>query len=92
MLRILLYIFIISCGIFLSKHDLIPFCIKSKTNIFQTTCLFFLLGVMGYKIGSNEQIIREFPQLGLRALIIAILSIVGSVIVTAVFFKKVGDK
>ncbi|MGL5355912.1 MAG: LysO family transporter [Cetobacterium sp.] len=92
MFRILLYIFIISCGFFLSKYDRIPLFIKNKTNILQTFCLFFLLGIMGYKIGSNEQIIKEFPELGLKALVIAILSILGSVIITFILSKKVGGK
>ncbi|MGL5000597.1 MAG: LysO family transporter [Cetobacterium sp.] len=92
MLRILLYIFIISCGFILSKYNHIPLFIKSKTNILQTFCLFFLLGIMGYKIGSNEQIIKEFPQFGLKALVIAILSILGSIIITFILSKKIGDK
>ncbi|WP_432204948.1 LysO family transporter [Cetobacterium somerae] len=92
MSRILLYIFIISCGFFLSKYNLIPLKLKIKTSILQTLSLFFLLGVMGYKIGSDDKIISEFPTLGFQALIIAIFSILGSILITKFLFKKRGEK
>ncbi|WP_297434851.1 LysO family transporter [uncultured Cetobacterium sp.] len=92
MIRILLYIFIISCGFLLSKYQLIPLKLKMKTAILQSFSLFFLLGVMGYKIGSDNKIIKEFPNLGLQAIVIALFSILGSIFITKVFFRKRGDK
>lgn len=89
--RILLYILIIMFGFSLSKYDLISK--KIKTSLFQTLSLLFLLAVMGYKIGSNNKIISEFPKLGFQAFTIAILSVIGSIIVTMICFtKKKGDK
>ncbi|MGL4652259.1 LysO family transporter [Cetobacterium sp.] len=92
MIRILLYVFIICFGFFLSKYNLIPFKLKNKTGILQTASLFFLLSIMGYKIGSDDKIIKEFPTLGLYGLIIAILSILGSILITRLFFQRRGDK
>lgn len=92
MFRILLYIFIISFGFFLSKYHLIPLKLKLKTSFLQSLSLFFLLAVMGYKIGSDNKIIEEFPSLGLQAIVIAIFSILGSVFITKFFFRKRGDK
>ncbi|MGL4424860.1 MAG: LysO family transporter [Cetobacterium sp.] len=92
MLRILLYVFIISCGFLLNKYNLIPLKLKNKTSIFQTVSLFFLLAVMGYKIGSDDKIISSFPTLGFTAFVISILSIVGSILFTKLFFMKKGGK
>ncbi len=92
MVRILFYIFIISCGFLLSKYQLIPLKLKMKTSILQSFSLFFLLGVMGYKIGSDNKIIKEFPNLGLQAIVIAFFSILGSIFITKFFFRKRGDK
>lgn len=86
--RIFLYIAIISFGFFLSKYKVIPLKLKTKTGILQSFSLFFLLGVMGYKIGSDDKIISEFPNLGFQALIIAIFSILGSILITKFFFHN----
>lgn len=91
MFRILLYIFIITFGFLLSKYHLIPLKLKLKTSFLQTSSLFFLLGVMGYKIGSDEKIIKEFPNLGFQAIIIACFSILGSILITKIIFKRRGD-
>ncbi|WP_297596568.1 LysO family transporter [uncultured Cetobacterium sp.] len=87
MIRIILYIAIISFGFVLSKYKIIPLKIKAKTGILQSFSLFFLLGVMGYKIGSDDKIVSEFPSLGFQALIIAIFSIFGSILITKLFFR-----
>lgn len=91
MLRILLYVFIITCGFLLSKYHLIPIKLKLRTAFLQSLSLFFLLGVMGYKIGSDDKIIKEFPNLGLQAAIIAFFSILGSILITKMFFRRKGD-
>lgn len=92
MFRILLYIFIISFGFLLSKYKLIPLKLKIKTALLQSFSLFFLLGVMGYKIGSDNKIIKEFPNLGFQAFVIAFFSILGSIFITKFFFSKGGDR
>nr|WP_307774434.1 LysO family transporter [uncultured Cetobacterium sp.] len=88
MFRILLYVGIISFGFLLSFYKLIPHPIKSKTTVLQTCALFFLLGIMGYKIGADDQILKEFPKLGLQAFVISIFSIIGSIFITKIFFKN----
>ena len=93
MTRILLYIFIISLGFILSKYKIIPLYLKSKTAILQCFSLFFLLGIMGYKIGSDNNIISEFPRIGMQAFTISLCSILGSIFITKLFFmKKIGGK
>ena len=41
--------------------------IDRKVGLLQTLSLFFLLGVMGYKIGSDDKIIANFHILGLES-------------------------
>lgn len=49
--------------------------------------VFGLLFLMGVAIGCNEQIINRLPELGLKASIIAVLGIAGSVVAGgAVYF------
>lgn len=92
MLRILFYIGIILFGFALSKYNLIPEKIKSKIGIFQTFSLFFLLGIMGFNIGSDNKILSNFHNLGFQALVISIFSILGSILFTSLIFGKGGKK
>lgn len=87
MTTILLYIFIILVGFLVAKKRLIPDFLKTKVSHFQTAALFFLLCVMGYKIGSDEKIIANFSQLGFQAIIITIFTISFSIIFVFLFYK-----
>lgn len=91
MARILLYIIIISIGFFLSKYKIIPLYLKTKTAFLQCCSLFFLLGVMGYKIGADDNIISEFPKIGLQAFVISLLSVGGSVFITKLLLNRKGE-
>lgn len=90
MARILLYVIIISIGFFLSKYKIIPLYLKSKTAFLQCCSLFFLLGIMGYKIGADNNIIQEFPKIGTQAFVISLFSIGGSIFITKLFFNRKG--
>jgi hypothetical protein len=47
--------------------------------------LFFLLFIMGFEIGSNQQILANLNQLGLEALLLAGGSIIGSIVMLLLF-------
>ena len=51
---IILYVAIILVGYFITKKGLIPKFIDDKVGMLQSFSLFFLLGMMGYKIGADE--------------------------------------
>ncbi|MGL5123394.1 MAG: LysO family transporter [Fusobacteriaceae bacterium] len=92
MLRILLYVVIILIGIYLSKKKLIPKSIDKRTGKLQTLSLFFLLGTMGYKIGTDETILSNLHKIGLESFIIAFFTIVGSILCTKIVFKIIRKK
>lgn len=87
MLRILFYIFIISVGFLLSKFSILPKGIYKKIEKLQSFALFFLLGVMGYKVGSDPSIISNFHRIGLEAFTVSFLTIVFSVFFTYLVFR-----
>lgn len=87
MLQIVLYSLILLLGVTLIKKNLIPNFIKKKLSLLQSFSLFLLLGAMGYKIGSNENIIKNFQIIGFQAFIFATLTCIFSVIVTFLLFR-----
>lgn len=87
MRQIILYVFILILGATLVKKNLIPSFIKKRLGILQTISLFILLGTMGYKIGINETIIKNFKNIGFQASIFAILTCIFSVLITFILFK-----
>lgn len=90
MLRILFYIVIICAGFLLSKFSFLPKGIYKKIEKFQSFSLFFLLAVMGYKVGSDNEIISNFHRIGLEALVVSVLTIIFSVLFTYMVFR--GEK
>ncbi|MGL4688390.1 MAG: LysO family transporter [Fusobacteriaceae bacterium] len=92
MLRILLYVGIILIGVYLSKKKLIPEGVDRRTGKLQTLSLFFLLGTMGYKIGTDEAILSNLHRIGLESFIIAFFTILGSVLCTKIVFKVISKK
>ena len=92
MLRILLYILIISLGCFLSSKGYMSKKVQNKSALLQTASLFLLLGTMGYKIGSDEKIISDFHTIGFQSLTISIFSIIFSVLTTYFVFKVIKKK
>lgn len=87
MLQIILYSLILLLGVTLVKKNFIPNFIKRKLSLLQSFSLFLLLGAMGYKIGSNENIIKNFQIIGFQAFIFAAFTCIFSVIVTFILFK-----
>lgn len=46
---------------------------------------------MGYKIGSDDKIIANFHILGLDSIIVAVCAVLGSILLTHIFYRG-GDK
>lgn len=66
---IVLYIVIMLAGVFLARKKIIPERLKSKICQLQTGALMFLLGVLGYKLGSDKNLFASIHLLGFQALI-----------------------
>lgn len=84
--QILLYVAIMSLGIFLAKRNLIPEFIKKRLNSLQTFFLFVLLSAMGYKIGIDDTLLSNFHTIGKQSVIFALCTAGGSVLFTYLCF------
>lgn len=60
---------------------ILPKSLAERTHQITMGALALLLFSMGLSIGGNEEILRHINHLGLKALFIAIFSIIGSVLV-----------
>ena len=91
MSTIILYVIIMTIGIFLARKGIISERIKPKLEHCQTFALIFLLGILGYKLGSDKGLLEKIHFIGIQAFTIAVLSIVFSILLVFVFYKK-GDR
>lgn len=79
-MRILLYVLIILTGAWIgSKGRLNTIVLKNLSKI-QYACLLLLLFIMGVNIGINKEIISTFGKLGIQAMVLALLSVIFSII------------
>lgn len=90
MTTILLYIVIMGIGIFLARKGFIPNRMKNKLQHFQNFSLMFLLGVLGYKLGSDDKLLADIDKLGVQSVVIAAFSIGFSILFVHIFYK--GDR
>lgn len=84
---IILYVAIILVGYFITKKGLIPKFIDNKVGMLQSLSLFFLLGMMGYKIGANKELLSNFHILGINSIIISICAILGSIVLVHIVYR-----
>ena len=84
---IILYVAIILVGYFITKKGLIPKFIDDKVVMLQSFSLFFLLGMMGYKIGADRELLSKFHILGINSVIITICAIIGSVLLVHIVYR-----
>lgn len=90
-MRILLYIFIILVGVFISSKGKLNEIVEKNLSKLQYASLLLLLFIMGVNIGINDKIISEFAKLGFQAVILALSSIILSVAavkLVTIFFNR----
>lgn len=78
-MRIILYIFIILVGVFISSKGKLNEMVEKNLSKLQYASLLLLLFIMGVNIGINDNIISEFGKLGLQAIVLSLSSIILSV-------------
>lgn len=84
---IILYVAIILIGYFITKKRFIPKFIDNKVGLLQSFSLFFLLGMMGYKIGTDSELLSKVHILGINSIIITVCAIAGSVLLVHLIYK-----
>ncbi|HHT49859.1 MAG TPA: lysine exporter LysO family protein [Eubacteriaceae bacterium] len=84
---ILLIIFLI-LGLIIGLFDIVPEKYMDKIKLVPTISIIFILFLMGSKIGMNPKIIQNINIIGLKALILTIGSIAGSLLFIKIFLSR----
>lgn len=79
-MQILLYLIIMSIGVTIGIKFKLAKGIEDRLGGLQSFCLYFLLAVMGYKIGVNDELLSNFHKIGYKAFLIASLCVIFSII------------
>lgn len=72
---------------YLSRKRTLPWINRAITAL-----IWLLLFLLGLEVGHNEQIIRSLPTLGLEALGISIVCVMGSCIAAWILWKQVNRR
>jgi len=77
-------------GILIGYYDVFPRVIRKLEGPLAKFSLLLLLGLMGVKIGSEETVLSRLGDIGMQSLIIASVSILGSVLVLKLISPLLG--
>lgn len=83
--RIMLYIIIMLCGVFLGRSGKLSRKILEKLDLLQLVCLLFLLFAMGISMGTNAEVMSSFSKIGLKSVIFSVFTISFSVLAVFLF-------
>lgn len=78
--RLILYLLVLFMGAFLGYKELLSRNICQRVSKIQMVSLLFLLFFMGVKIGADDRVIGSFMEIGTKALIITVSSILFSIL------------
>lgn len=85
MSSILLYLFLLVLGGYLSYKGLIWKALSEKIDKLQLLCLFVLLFIMGLRIGMDDRVLDAFAQIGLHAVLYGLATVLGSLLMVRIF-------
>ncbi|AOY77007.1 LysO family transporter [Clostridium formicaceticum] len=88
-MNILLYLAILILGAVIGYKNVFGSFLSEKIGVIQNCALLFLLLIMGISIGIDENVIQYFGVIGYQSMILAIFSIVGSILAVKIIAKKV---
>ena len=77
---LLLYLFFVAAGIFVGAKVLKPGREYKWVSRLQTAALMILIFTMGVNIGADERVLSSVGTLGIRALVVSLCTIAGSVL------------
>lgn len=73
------YIAFMLLGVLLGYYGKIPEFLKEHNGKLQSWCLYVLLVAIGMELGSNSNVLKSLGGLGLKAAVISLLSVIGTV-------------
>jgi len=85
--RLLIYIGMLIVGILIGYKEISHKKFLEKINYLQLGALILLLFVMGIRIGSDEKVINSIGEIGIKACIISISSILFSILTVFIYRK-----
>lgn len=86
-IRIFIYFLILFLGFILGNKNKISNKLYEKVNIIQNVCLFFLLFIMGTRIGLDNSVIVSFFSIGYKAIIISVTTIFVTIVIVKFISK-----
>lgn len=87
------YIAFMLFGALVGYHEKVPVSIKRHNAKLQTLCLIVLILTIGFEIGSNGEVLLALRAIGLKAAVISLLSVLGTVLcinITIGVFRRKG--
>lgn len=75
-----LYIGVIALGVFVGSRKAVRESNLKWLGTLQTVALIFMILALGVEIGADEQVISSLGTIGLSALVVTLLALVGSVL------------
>lgn len=66
-------------GILMGAAVKLPRLFEDRLSFMLNAILFIMLAALGAQVGANRDLLQELPKIGWRALLLAILTIIGSV-------------
>lgn len=86
-LRVLFYFGLLTVGWFLSNKGYIKEKLLEKISHIQSIFLFFLIFVMGIRLGMDKQVVASIGQIGIKAFVFAFFT-AGFSVVFVYFTRK----
>lgn len=86
---ILLYLIIIILGIVIGNKNLLRASIVEKLDRIQSLSILLLLFIIGASIGMDREVILSFVSLGKQALVLAVSTIIFSVLAVKLISKYI---
>lgn len=88
-MNILFYLFILVVGAIVGGKAKLKESFAKKISSIQNLALYFLLFIMGIKIGLDKEIIYSFGTIGMQGILLALLSIIFSVLGVSIVAKTI---
>lgn len=85
----LLYLAILALGALIGYKNLLNDFLVQKVSMIQNYALLFLLFIMGISIGIDKDVVKYFGVIGYQSIVLAIFTIVFSVLFVKLVSKKV---
>lgn len=90
--RLLIYLIVLAAGAILGYKDVIGKKLSNRLTLIQTSSLFFLLFIMGNRMGLDEKVVSSFLSIGYKAGVIAVITIGSTILVVNLLNRLIISK